>query len=178
MSHAPQHPNIETHIPLTVDNMPSEAAELAVGRPDLPVPSLWQKAVSVTRKVDGRRAVVATVDHAMNMFRAYFPDEGDIDPDTGKPKGRFSSRTDWEQCARWDVDVTFSPKELARQAAKAKLDAEVAKLDAKSLAHVMILCDDNDPAKALAKLEALREMGVIKMPPEVAQATLEPKKKA
>ncbi len=171
----PAVPNIETHIARTFDEMPKEDVEI-VERPDLPVPSLWQKAVSVKRKADGKLAVVAKIDHAMMMFRAFFPNEGDVDPDTGKPKGKFSSRTEWEQCAQWDVEVTYSPKELARQAAQAQLDVEIAKLDKTSMGRVMVLCDDPDPAKALAKLHVLLEMGALKVSPEAAQAVVESRK--
>lgn len=169
-------PSIDTHVPVTAE-MPNEATDLAVGRPDLPVPSLWQKAVQVKHKITGKVAVVATVDHAMNMFRAFYPDEGDIDLDTGRPKGRFSARTDWEQFKNWDVAVTFSPRELERQAAMARLHTEIAKLDATGLAAVTVLCDDPDPTKALAKLEALRALGVVKVSTEVAQVAVAEVKK-
>ncbi len=39
-----QAPNINTHIPVTTE-LPTEANDLASGRPDEPVPSLWQQAV-------------------------------------------------------------------------------------------------------------------------------------
>ncbi len=103
--------------------------------------------------------MVARIDHATNLFRAYYPDED-----------RFDSRTEWRQCKDWQVDVTFSPAELQRQAAKTKLDQEVSRLDAAELAAVMVLVDDPDPAKALGKLEALRRMGVIKASPAAAHA--------
>lgn len=165
-----QAPSIETHIPVTVE-MPDEQTELGT-RPDLPTPSLWQRSVQVEHKVTSKKAVVQKVDYATNMFRAYYPEEGELD-ETGKPIGRFAERTEWEHCRDWNVAVTFSPKELERQQARAILDAKVAKLDAKSLAAVSVLCDDADAAKALAKLNALIELGVIKAAPEVAQVALE-----
>jgi len=149
-------PTIETHIPLT-EEIPPEPTELAVGRPDIPPPSLWQHSVKVVHKVTGKTAIVQRVDWAMNMFRAYYPDEG-----------RFAERTEWEHCRNWDVAVTFSPKELERQRARAQLDEEIAKLDPKGFAAVTVLCDDPDPARALAKLEALRQLGVVKASPEAA----------
>ncbi len=163
-------PSIETHIPVKVE-IPAEGDDLAVGRPDLPPPSLWQQSVQVTHKKTGRPAVVARVDWATNMFRAYYPDEGPKGVD-GKPSGRYSQRTEWEHCRDWEPTVTFSPRELERQAARELLEEEIGKLDAKSLAAVSVLCDDPDPAKALAKLEALRQMGVIRATSEVAQVAV------
>jgi hypothetical protein len=40
----------------------------------------------------------------------------------------------------------------------------------------MVLCDDPDPAKALAKLHVLLEMGALKVSPEAAQAVVESRK--
>ena len=152
-------PTIATHIPVT-EEIPEEAAELAVGRPDAPTPSLWQRAVRVKRKVDGKTAVVQRVDWYTNMFRAFYPDEGEIG-ENGKPAGRFSERTEWEHCANWDVEVTFSPSELERQAAARALQDEMSKLNAAEIGLVSVLCDDPDPAKALAKLHAMRNAKLI-----------------
>jgi hypothetical protein len=156
-----QAPTIDTHVPIKVTDLPNEPAELAVGRPDLPTPSLWQNSVQVTHKATGRKAIVVRVDWGTNMFRAFYPEQQ-----------RFSERTEWEHCRDWDVDVTYSPRELERQAARNKLEAEIAKLDPSSFAAVQVLCDDDDPAKALAKLEALRQLGVVKASPEAAQAVI------
>jgi hypothetical protein len=174
MNQPPLAPTIETHVPVTAP-MPEEGTELAVGRADIPPPSLWQHSVKVTHKVTGRQAIVARVDWGTNMFRAFFPNEGPMVD--GKPTGRFAERTEWEHCRDWVVDVTFSPKEMARQAAREKLAEEIGKLDADSLANVTVLCDDPDPAKALAKLEAMRRMGIIKASPETAQAAVDAVKK-
>lgn len=173
MSHQP---TIETHVPITTQ-LPTEGTDLAVGRPDIPPPSLWQQSVKVVHKLTGRSAVVARVDWSMNMFRAYYPDQGDLDPITKMPKGRFAERTEWEHCRDWDVAVTFSPKELERQAARQRLDEEISQLDATSMAAVMVLCDDPDPAKALGKLEALRRLGVVKASPEAAKTVMTEAKK-
>ncbi len=169
-------PNIATHVPLTTD-LPKEGTDLAVGRPDLPTPSLWQHSVQCTHKITKKVAVVARVDWGTNMFRAFYPDEGDADPTTGKPKGRFSERTEWEQCHDWDVSVTFSPRELERQKALSMLEDEMTKLDPAESAAVMVLVDGDDPVKGLAKLEALRRLGVIKMSPAAAQAVMTEGKK-
>lgn len=159
-------PTIETHVPVVAE-LPDETNDLMMDmRQDIPPPNLWQKSVKAKHKLSGRSVVVARVDWATMMFRAYYPDED-----------RFATRTEWEHCRDWDVEVTFSPKELERQAAKVKLDAEIAQLDAKSLAHVMILCEDPDPAKALAKLEALRAMGVIKASAPAVEAVVAETKK-
>lgn len=169
-------PSIETHVPLQV-HIPEEPRELAVGRPDIPPPSLWKGSVKVRtahthRWGAGKEAVVVRVDHSTNMFRAFYPDEGPIDDTTGKPVGRFAERTEWEHCRDWTVEVTFSPKELERQAARMKLESEIALLDKTSLAAVSILCDDADPVKALAKLEALRQLGIVKASSEAAQVVI------
>lgn len=170
-------PSIDTHIPKTA-SLPAEPAHLSDGRPDLPTPSLWQNSVRCTHKVTGKPAIVVRVDYGTNMFRAFFPEEGDIDPDTQERKGRFAERTEWEHCANWDVEVTYSPKELERQAARAQLEMEISKLDATGLAAVTVLCDDPDPTKALAKLEALRALGVVKVSSEAAKVAVDAVKKA
>lgn len=168
-------PTIETHIPKTQE-IPSESNDLAVGRADAPTPSLWQRSVKVVHKVTKKPAIVHRVDWGTNMFRAFYPTEGETDPNTGLPQGRFSERTEWEHCRDWDVEVTWSPKELERQAARKKLEEEINKLDAASIASVTVLCDDPDPAKALAKLEAMRAMGWIKGPAPVVAAAVEKKR--
>lgn len=164
-----QVPSIETHIPKT-EAVPDEPAELAVGRPDAPTPSLWQRSVKVRHKATGRPALVHKVDWGMNMFRAFFPEEGDVDPESGKPAGRFSERTEWEHCANWDVEVTFSPAEIERQAAKTRLSEAISKLEGRSLALATVLCDDPDPGKALGKLELLISTGVIQGPVDALAA--------
>lgn len=166
-------PTLDTHVPLKVHVPKEDVGATGGGRPDLPAPSIWQRSVKVKRKVDGKEAVVHVVDLPTMMFRAWYPDEGEVDPESGKPKGRFSERTEWEHCRNWDVEVTFSPKELERQAARRKLEDEMATLDPKELALVDVLCDDTDPTKALAKLEALRRAGIVSARPELAQAALE-----
>lgn len=153
-------PTIATHVPVVV-SLPEEKAEIASFRLDLPTPSLWQHGVKVVRKIDGKEAVVHRIDWSTNMFRAYYPGED-----------RFGERTQWEHCRDWNVAVTLSPQEQERQAARELLDAEIARLDAKSLAAVSVLCDDPDPAKALGKLEALRALGVVKVSSEAAQAAV------
>lgn len=169
-------PSIETHVPVTT-TLPEESNDLAVGRPDLPTPSLWQHSVQVSHKVTKKLAVVARVDWATNMFRAFYPDEGERGPD-GIPVGRFSERTEWEHCHNWDVSVTFSPRELERQKARTMLEDEMAKLDVGEAAAVMVLVDGDDPVKGLAKLEALRRLGVIKGSVEAVQAVIAETKKA
>lgn len=164
-------PSIDTHIPVTqaIEKQDAHLHE----RPDLPVPSLWQKSVKVVHKLTKQPAIVARIEHATMQFRAYYPDQLD---ETGNP-GRFASRTEWEQCANWDVEVTYSPKELDRQVARKRLTDELAAMDADSLAAVSVLCDDMDPEKALAKLEALRRLGVVK-PAVTAEVVIdEPKAK-
>lgn len=162
-------PSIATHIPVTVDELPEEEADLASNRPDEPTPSLWQRSVKVRHKATGKPAIVHRVDWATNMFRAYYPDETSSD---GK-QGRFAERTEWEHCRDWDVEVTFSPRELERQAASKRLHEEIAKLDEASMAAVAVLVDGDEPAKALAKIEALRKLGVIKASAEAAAVAVE-----
>lgn len=165
-------PNLQTHVPVMMENMPAESAELAVGRPDLPTPSLWQRGVKVKRRIDDKEAVILRVDWDTNQFRAFYLDEGDIDPETRRPAGRMSERTEWEQCSEWYPEVTLSPAEKERQRARDELALAIQQLDATELAAVEVLCDDPDPAKGLAKLIALRRLGVIKAAPEVAQAAM------
>lgn len=152
-------PTLATHIASTED-LPDEGVDLAVGRPDAPTPSLWQRGVRCTHKVTRKVAVVHRIDWATNMFRAFYP-SGGVD-EHGKPAGRFSERTEWEHCRDWDVDVTLSPAEMERQASARRLAEEIATLDAHELGLVTVLCDDSDPNRALAKLEAMRSSGLIK----------------
>jgi hypothetical protein len=165
-------PSPDTHIPIKVE-IPNESNDVAVGRPDMPPPSLWQRSVKVVRKLDGKEAVVHRIDWSTMMFRAYYPDE--INRETGE-KGRHADRTEWEHCRDWNVSVTFSPAELERQAARKMLDDEIAKMDARNLALAKVLCDDDDPNKALAKLKLLVESGLIKqMSDDAAKAIVDSK---
>ena len=160
-------PTISTHVPLTMD-IPNEEQNVLTGRPDIPPPSLWQRSVRVTHKVTKKPAVVVRVDWATNMFRAFYPDEMNASGELG----RFAERTEWQHCRDWDVDVTFSPQELERQAARKLLEEEIAKLNREDLAAFSVFCDDPDPAKNLGKLHALRKMGVIKGEPEVVAVAM------
>jgi len=157
-------PNAETHVPIKV-HIPADTDWNGAGRPDIPPPSLWEHSVKVVRKIDGREAIVRVIDLATMQFRAYWPDTNESD-----------SRATWQHCRDFNVAVTFSPKELEKQAARNAYEAEVAKLDAKELAAVSVLVDGDDPIKALGKLEALRALGLIKARPDVAaQAIAEAK---
>lgn len=163
-------PSISTHVPLTHE-LPQEDLGALVGRKDIPPPSLWQNSVKIRHKVTGKSAVVVRVDWGMNMFRAFYPDEANAEGGMG----RFSERTEWEHCRDWDVEVTFSPAEIERQAARKLLEDKIASLDAKQLAMARVLCDDEDPAKGLGKLELLIQSGLIKLPAgdqEVSEAAL------
>lgn len=157
-------PTLETHIPIKVE-VPADGDYTGVGRPPLPTPSLWQPGVKVVHKLSGREAVVRLIDYYTEQFRAYYPDTGEND-----------DRTTWQVCRDWNVAVQLAPKELERQKAREALEAEIAKLDEHDLAAVSVLVDDPDPKKALAKLEAMRKLGVIKST-AVAQAAIEAKAK-
>lgn len=160
-------PSIATHVALT-ESLPPENQGALVGRPDLPTPHLWQKQVKVRHKVTGKPAVVVRTDYGTCMFRAFFPDEMNNEG----TMGRFSERTEWYHFKDWDVETTFSPAELERQAAKTLLENQIAKLDAKQIALARVLCDDPDPNKALAKLQMLISADLVKMPESLAPAVL------
>lgn len=166
-------PSIATHVPLT-EALPEEGADLAVGREDLPTPSLWQRSVRVLHKVTREPAIVHRVDYATSMFRAYYPTRPG---ENGEP-GRFGQRTEWEHFRDWDVEVTFSAAELERQATRKQLEDEIAKLDEGSMALVTVLCDDPDPRKAMAKLRALLAAGMVKASPAAAEAVVTAKRGA
>jgi len=168
-------PHVATHVAETAE-LPQEPLDQIEDRPDEPTPSLWQRSVKVQHKVSGREAVVVRVDYYTNMFRAFYPDERDKDG----ALGRYGTRREWEHCHDWHVRSTFSPAELGRQAALAKLERELeemAQTDPKGLALVQVLCDDPDPNKNFAKIQALRAAGLIKASAEVASAAVEAKKK-
>lgn len=157
-------PNQSTHVPVMVV-VPAETENwTGDGRPYLPPPTLWKVGAEVVNKRTGRRAAIRVVDHMTMQFRAYYPDTGEND-----------GRTMWQHCHEWNVSVTLSPEEETRLAAKRQLDEEVAKLDIDELAAVEVLVDDPNPTKALAKLEALKRMGIIKGAPAAHAASLDKK---
>lgn len=162
-----QRPSIQTHVPETAE-LPAEDMSQMSGRADLPTPSLWQKSVKASHRVTREPVIVGRVDYGTMMFRAYYPKR----PNRDGGFGLWGERTEWEHCRDWDVDVTYSPAELERQAARAALEAAIAKLDPESLAAAMVFCDDPDPNKNLAKLTALQKLGVIKSPADVAVAAV------
>lgn len=138
-----QAPNHTTHTPIQVV-VPTED-DVLLERPKMPTPSLWQDGVQVTHKADReRKGVVRRVDWVTRQFRL-----------VGAP------RTAWESFDQWDVLVEKSAAEMAKDAARAALAAELETLDADDLAAVEVLCDDPDPAKALTKLNAMRKLGII-----------------
>ena len=140
MSNAPDH---TTHQPIKV--LVSDEDDVLLERPRMPTPSLWQDGVQVTHKQDrDRKGVVRRVDWVTNQFRL-----------VGQP------RTAWESFDQWDVLVEKSEAEKAKDVARAALAAELEQMDAGDLAAVEVLCDDPDPAKGLAKLAAMRKLGII-----------------
>jgi hypothetical protein len=162
-------PSLATHVPQTGE-LPAEDQGQLTGRPDLPVPSLWQGKVKVRHKATGEPAIVARLDFGLMMFRAFYTHrEG-----RNGEMGRWSERTEWEHCRDWDVEVTFSPAELERQAAKKLLEEQISRLDGQQIALARVLCDDTDPNKALAKLRMLIQSGLVKIPEEVAAMVTEP----
>jgi hypothetical protein len=160
MSDPSMNPTTDTHVPVEC-HIPGEAEWDGGGRPPLEVPSLWRKGVKVVHKLSGREAAIHVIDLSTRMFRAYYLDTKTHD-----------SRVEWQHCRDWNVQVTLSPAEEKRVAARRVLEDEIAKLDPKELAAVEVLVDEPDATKALAKLHALRALGVIKAAPEVAQAAI------
>ena len=151
-------PSVETHIPEKGD-LPPEEERLIADRPDAPTPSLWQRAVKVKHKATGEPAMVVRPLWDTNQFRAFYSER--LDPITGA-KGTYGNRTQFESFERWEVETTFSPLELERQTAAAALAEEVASLTEQERAMVALWCDDPDPNKNVAKLQALRTAGMIK----------------
>lgn len=136
-------PDHTTHTPIQV-TVPTED-DVLLERPRLPTPSLWQDGVRVTHRMDrDRKGIVRRVDWVTNQFRL-----------VGAP------RTAWESCEHWDVLVEKSESERAKDAARDALAAEMEALDVDDLAAVEVLCDDPDPVKALAKLSAMRKLGIV-----------------
>lgn len=136
-------PDHTTHQPIKV-SIPTDD-DLFVERPRLHTPSLWQAGVQVTHKADPSRAGhVRVVDHMTNQFRL-----------VGQP------RTMWESFENWNVLVEKTEAEKAKDEAREMLRLEMESLDADDLAAVEVLCDDPDPTKALAKLSAMRKLGIV-----------------
>ena len=142
MNNAPNH---ETHQPIKVE-IPADD-DVMVERGAMPTPSLWQEGVQVTHKATRRVGVVRIVDWKTNQFRL-----------VGEP------RTLWQACSDWDVLVEPTPQERAKDAARETLLAEIAGLDKDVLPLVEVLCDHDDPEKALAKLRAMQKLGMLRSP--------------
>lgn len=143
-------PNAQTHI-AEVTTIPLGDGEWTEGRAPLEAPTLWKSGVKVIHKLTGREAVIFRMDLGTMQFRAYYPDEN-----------RLDARTEWQHAINWNVKVTLHPDELARRKAREELDQAIASLDADELAAVEALVDGDDPTKGLAKIQALRKLGVIK----------------
>ncbi len=142
-------PDHTTHTPIKV-SIPTED-DVHFERARLPTPSLWQEGVQVTHKMDATRTgTVRRVDHLTRQFRLV-----------------GMARTQWDSFDDWIVLVEKSVEEKAKDAAREKLVAEMEALDADDLAAVEVLCDDPDPTKALAKLAAMRKLGIIGSKPVV-----------
>lgn len=135
--------NHTTHQPIKV-TIPTED-DLLVERGRLPTPSIWQIGVQVTHKADpSRTGTVRAVEYGTRQFRIV-----------------GSARTQWDSFDEWNVLVEKTPAERAKDEARELLAIELDALDADDLAAVQVLCDDDDPAKALAKLAAMRKMGIL-----------------
>jgi hypothetical protein len=129
-------PNAQTHVPVRVEIPIDDVA--TTERAVIPPPSLWQEGVKVRHKTSGRENIVRAVDHMTCMFRPVYDEQGSPAP-----------RTHHEQMSQWDVVVELSPLEKERDLARQKLES------------FQVLVDDPDPAKAMAKLEAMRRMGIL-----------------
>lgn len=143
-----QQPNHETHVPIKV-SIPDDGA-FATERAVLPTPSIWQEGVKVKHRSLPLENIVRSVNYTTCQFRPVYDR-------AGQPAGR----TVWEAFADWEPMVEMSPAEKERRAALAKLQAEMDALGADDLAAVQVLVDDPDAVKALAKLEAMRRLGII-----------------
>jgi hypothetical protein len=141
-------PNAQTHVPVKV-TIPLDDT-MSTERPYMPPPTLWQEGVKVKHKRTGRENIIRAVDLATQMFRPVFDEYGNA-----------ANRTHHEQMSEWDVLVELSPAEKERDLARQKLEAELAALPADDLAAVSVLIDDADATKALAKLEAMRRLGIV-----------------
>lgn len=138
-----QAPDHTTHTPIKVV-VPTED-DVVFERPRAHTPSLWQDGVQVTHRKDRERTgVVRRVDHLTRQARL-----------VGQP------RTSWESFDDWDVLVEKSAEEKAKDAARERLALEMESLSQDDLAAVEVLCDDPDPEKGLAKLNAMRKLGII-----------------
>ena len=145
MSNAPDH---TTHQPIKV-SIPTDD-DVHFERERLRTPSLWQSGVQVTHRADEKRTgTVRVVDYITNQFRLV-----------------GQGRTQWESFENWIVLVEKTPEEKAKDDARELLMLELDGLDPEQLLAVEPLIDDPDPAKALAKLNGLRKLGVIKDQPK------------
>lgn len=158
-------PNAQTHIPVVVV-IPADETMIGDGRAYMQPPTLWREGVEVVHKVSSRRAVVYKIALDTMQFRPYWPDEK-----------KHAGRTEWESCKDWIPQTKLHPNEIARREAQQALQAQMDALDAKEVAAVSVLVDGDDPKKGLAKIEALRALGVIKSPPAAVAAAVEEKAK-
>jgi len=140
-----QTPTVATHRPVMAQ-LPADE-EVVHERAPIPPPTLWRPGVKVTHKATQREGVVRVVDLYTLQFRLV-----------------GESRTTWQAMKDWDVLVEPTEEERERQSAGDQLREELSKLDAEQLALVEVLVDDPDPRRALAKLHAMRKMGVVDGP--------------
>jgi hypothetical protein len=139
-----QAPDHTTHTPVKVV-VPTEEDVIGIERDRLPTPSLWQEGVQVSHRHDAsRKGIVRRVEYVTRQFRLV-----------------GAARTMWESFDNWIVLVEKSAAEKAKDEAREVLASELALLDADDLAAVEVLCDDPDPTKGLAKLNAMRKLGII-----------------
>lgn len=138
-----QAPDHTTHQPIRV-SIPTDD-DVHFERERLRTPSLWQPGVQVTHRADEKRTgTVRVVDHMTNQFRLV-----------------GQGRTQWESFEHWIVLVEKTPEEKAKDEAREMFLLELEALDPDQLLAVEALCDDPDPAKALAKFNGLKKLGVI-----------------
>lgn len=137
-----------THVSVKGEIPADDTFELE--RAPQPTPHLFQPGVKVTHKASGRTNLVRVVDWKTNQFRPVYDRFGNT-----------AGRTIWEPFAEWDPVVEPSPAEKERLAAKTKLEEQLATLSVDDLAAVSVLVDDEDATKALAKLEAMKRLGIV-----------------
>lgn len=155
-------PNTQTHI-AEVATIPIADGEWSEGRPPMEAPTLWKSGVKVVHKLTGREAVIFRMDLGTMQFRGYYPDEN-----------RLDARTEWQHARDWNVKVTLHPDDLKRRAAAEVLEKAISSLDPKEVGWATVLLDGDDPIKGLAKLNAMRESGIIKSAPDVLAAAVAP----
>lgn len=145
------------HVAVINDEIPDEDAADLEPRADIEPPSPYRRKAVVVHRRTKERAVVHRVDFVTRQIRLWYPKRAEMGLDK---KAQFDERTEWRSFDDWEPEITESPEETERQAALKQFADELQGFDVDELEVVRAFCDDDDPRKALKKLQAFKRMQI------------------